>query len=68
MMRSTGIIAIVAIVILSAMSAMAQENRSELSFQGMGFFTSGVNGTGTAYSATESGGAIGTYRYHLNRW
>jgi opacity protein-like surface antigen len=25
-------------------------------------------GNGTAYSATESGGVLGTYRYHLSRW
>ena len=67
-MRNTGIIAIAASVILLAMSAVAQENRSELSFQGTGFFTGSTSGNGTAYSATESGGALGTYRYHVNRW
>jgi outer membrane autotransporter protein len=68
MTRNTGILAIVAIVVFSTIGAMAQENRSELSFQGMGFFTSGTNGNGTAYSATEAGGVLGTYRYHLNHW
>jgi outer membrane autotransporter protein len=68
MTRNRGILAIVAIVASFTMGAMAQENRSELSFQGMGFFTSGTNGNGTAYSATEAGGVLGTYRYHLNHW
>ncbi len=68
MTRNTRILAIVAIVVFSTIGAMAQENRSELSFQGMGFFTSGTNGNGTGYSATEAGGVLGTYRYHLNHW
>jgi outer membrane autotransporter protein len=68
MTRNTGILAIVAIVVFLTIGAMAQENRSELSFQGMGFFTSGTNGNGTAYSATGAGGVLGTYRYHLNHW
>ena len=32
------------------------------------FFTRGTTGNGTEYSSTESGGFLGTYRYHLNRW
>lgn len=68
MMRRVGMVAIAAGVVLLTLSATAQENRSELSFQGMGFFTSNTNGNGTAYSATEAGGVLGTYRYHLNRW
>ena len=68
MMRSRWMVAIAVSVVLSAMTAMAQENRSEISLQGTGFLTSSTNGNGTAYSATESGGALGTYRYHLNHW
>jgi len=51
-----------------ALAATAQENRSESSVQGTGFFTSGSSGNGTAYKTTETGGFLGTYRYHLNRW
>jgi opacity protein-like surface antigen len=58
----------IAIVISLTISAMGQENRQELSFQGMGFFTSSINGNGTDYSATEAGGVLSTYRYHLNHW
>jgi len=56
------------IVFLMALAATAQENRSEISVQGTGFFTSGSSGNGTAYKTTETGGFLGTYRYHLNRW
>ena len=51
-----------------SVAASAQENRSEISLQGGGLFTKGTTGNGTSYSATESGGLLGTYRYHLNRW
>jgi len=53
---------------LLALAAMAQENRSEISLQGTGFFTRSATGNGTAYSTTETGGFLSTYRYHLNRW
>jgi hypothetical protein len=49
-------------------AASAQENRSEISLQGGGLFTRSTMGNGTSYSTTESGGVLGTYRYHLNRW
>jgi len=51
-----------------SLAASAQENRSEISLQGSGLFTSSTTGNGTAYSATDSGGFMGTYRYHLNHW
>jgi len=54
--------------ILLSLSASAQENHSEISIQGTGLFTKSTSGNGTAYSATGSGGFLGTYRYHLNRW
>ena len=53
---------------LLSLAAAAQESRSEISLQGTGFFTRGTTGNGTEYSSTESGGFLGTYRYHLNRW
>lgn len=56
----------VGVVSLLSMLAAAQENRSEVSLQGTGFFTSSVNGSGNSYSATETGGILGTYRYHIN--
>lgn len=58
---------VVGIVLLLLLASFAQESRSEVSLQGTGLFTSSTNGNGTSYSATESGGVLGTYRYHLNR-
>jgi len=58
----------VGIVFCFSLTSLAQENRSEISLQGTGLFTSSTTGNGTAYSATESGGFLGTYRYHLNHW
>lgn len=66
-MRRIVVIAVGIALGLSA-AASAQENRSEISLQGGGLFTRSTTGNGTAYSATESGGVLGTYRYHLNRW
>jgi outer membrane autotransporter protein len=56
------------IVILLVLAATAQEERHEVSVQGTGFFTQSANGNGTAYSATQTGGFLSTYRYHLNHW
>ena len=56
------------IVLSVSLTASAQENRSEVSLQGTGLFTDSTTGNGTAYSATESAGFLGTYRYHLNHW
>ena len=55
-------------VLCISLAASAQENRSEISLQGTGLFTSSTTGNGTDYSATSSGGFLGTYRYHLNHW
>jgi len=62
------VVAAVGIAIGLSMAASAQENRSEISLQGGGLFTKGTTGNGTSYSTTESGGVLGTYRYHLSRW
>jgi len=56
------------VVFLMTLAAVAQENRSEISLQGAGFFTRSTSGNGTAYSTTETGGFLTTYRYHLNHW
>lgn len=62
------VVAAVGIAIGLSMAASAQENRSEISLQGGGLFTKATSGNGTSYSTTESGGVLGTYRYHLTRW
>jgi len=66
-MKKVVVIAVVVALGLSV-AASAQESRSEISLQGGGLFTRSATGNGTSYSTTESGGVLGTYRYHLNRW
>jgi len=56
------------IVFLLTLTAAAQESRSEISVQGTGLFTQSSGGNGTTHSATETGGLLATYRYHLNHW
>lgn len=62
------IIVLGSISFLLTLAATAQESRSEISVQGTGFFTKSSSGNGTAYSASETGGFLTTYRYHLNHW
>ena len=50
------------------LAVFGQESRQEVSVQGTGFFTSSASGNGTSYDATQTGGFLGTYRYHLNHW
>ena len=61
------VVTAVGMVLGLSLAASAQENRSEI-LQRSGLFTKSTSGNGTAYSATNSGGFLGTYRYHLNHW
>jgi opacity protein-like surface antigen len=63
-----GVMFVVISILLVSLSASAQENRSEISIQGTGLFTKSTSRNAAAYSATGSGGFLGTYRYHLNHW
>jgi opacity protein-like surface antigen len=56
------------LVILLALGATAQENRSEISVQGTGFFTQDTSGQGVSRTTTNTGGLLLGYRYHFNRW
>jgi outer membrane autotransporter protein len=62
------LVVLLGMVLCISLAASAQESRSEISLQGTGLFTSSATGNGTDYSATNSGGFLGTYRYHLNHW
>ena len=62
------VILVTGVILFLSVAAFAQENRSEISLQGTGLFTKDTSGNGNSYSATESGGFLGTYRYHLNHW
>jgi outer membrane immunogenic protein len=48
--------------------AVAQEQRSEISLQGTGFYTKDSTGQGIRQQATDTGGFLIGYRYHINRW
>jgi opacity protein-like surface antigen len=66
-MRRTAIM-FAAFIILLSLGATAQENRSEISVQGTGFFTQDSTGQGISRTTTETGGFLVGYRYHFNRW
>jgi len=66
-MRRTAIM-LAGFVTLLTLGAIAQENRSEISLQGTGFFTKDTNGQGISRTTTNTGGFLLGYRYHINRW
>jgi len=66
-MRRTAIM-LAGFVVLLTVGATAQENRSEISLQGTGFFTSDSNGQGVSRTTSDTGGFMVGYRYHFNRW
>jgi opacity protein-like surface antigen len=59
---------IVGLLSLLSIGAMAQELRSEISVQGTGLFTKESNDHGVRETATDTGGVLAGYRYHINRW
>jgi outer membrane immunogenic protein len=59
---------IVGILALVSITAVAQENRSEISIQGTGFFTKDTAGNGVFQHADDTGGFLLGYRYNFNRW
>jgi len=59
---------LVGILALVAIGAAAQEQRSEISLQGTGFYTKSSTGQGIRQQATDTGGFLVGYRYHINRW
>lgn len=63
-----GTVITIAFIVLLAIAARAQESRSEVSAQGTGFFTKDSSGQGVSRTATNTGGFMVGYRYHINRW
>ena len=59
---------VVGILALVSITAIAQENRFEISVQGTGFFTKDTDGNGIQQHATDTGGFLLGYRYNINRW
>ena len=66
-MRRTALV-LVSFVILITVGVTAQESRSDISLQGTGFFTRDTSGQGISRTASETGGFMVGYRYHINRW
>lgn len=62
------VILVIGVILFLDLGVFAQENKSEISLQGTGLFTKDATGNGNSYSATDSGGFLGTYRYHVNHW
>ena len=60
--------AIVAFIFISAIAALSQEVRNEVSVQATGFFTRDSNDQGISNKATQSGGVLAGYRHRINRW
>jgi opacity protein-like surface antigen len=67
MVRRTAVL-LAGFAILFTVGATAQENGSEISLQGTGFFTKDTNGRGISNSTTETGGFQVGYRHNFNRW
>jgi outer membrane immunogenic protein len=59
---------LVGILALVSVTAVAQENRSEISVQGTGFFTKDTAGNSVFERANDTGGFLLGYRYNFNRW
>jgi opacity protein-like surface antigen len=55
-------------VLILASVAAAQESRSEISLQGIGFFPQSTNNSGITRDSNDTGGFLLGYRYHVNRW
>jgi opacity protein-like surface antigen len=67
MLRQTAIM-LAGFVMLLALTATAQESRSEISVQGTGLFTQDTSGQGVSRTTTDTGGFQVGYRYNINRW
>ena len=66
-MRRT-VILLAGFAILLTVGATAQENGSEISLQGTGFFTKDTNGQGISRTTTDTGGFQVGYRFNFSRW
>jgi outer membrane immunogenic protein len=66
--KRTGIVVGVALLLSMAAAVAQQEDRSEISVLGTGFFTKDTGGNGIEQHATETGGFLLGYRYNINRW
>lgn len=66
-MRSSVVVTFIVTLALTV-GASAQEVRSEVSIQGTGSFTKDSTRGSDLQHATDTGGVLAGYRYHINRW
>lgn len=68
-MKTRFALAVILGVLLTASGTVAQETgRHEIAVQGTGLFTQDSNGHGVQQHATDTGGFLVSYRYHINEW
>jgi outer membrane immunogenic protein len=60
--------AFVAVFLFLTSTAIAQEQRHEVSVQGTGSFTKNSEGNGVSQHTTDSGGLLANYRFHITPW
>ena len=58
----------VLVLVASATTAQEDEQRHEVSAQGIGFFTKDSEGNGVSQDSTNTGGLLVGYRFYFNRW
>jgi outer membrane immunogenic protein len=65
----SGVVSTLALLVfMLSLGAFAQEDRSEISVLGTGFYTKQSTGNGITQRPTDTGGFLVGYRYHFNRW
>jgi opacity protein-like surface antigen len=57
-----------AALVFASISLAQELPKSEVSLQGIGFFTNDTTGNGVRQHTTDSGGLLASYRYHFSRW
>lgn len=67
-MRFHRFLSMLGVMCLFVAPVLAQDLRSEVNVQGIATITRSTNNLIFPYSATESGGFLAGYRYHLNSW
>lgn len=62
------ILGVIALATTLSVTVVAQEVKQEVSVEGTGLFTKQSDGNGINNRATDTGGFLIGYRYHINRW
>jgi len=59
---------LLAMALFLTAASFAQQQKSEVSVEGTGFFTKGADGRGLTQQGTETGGVLAGYRHHFSPW